>query len=888
MYGRLQEQRHAERGVHLDFFFSARGTEMQRAPLGMLRSLMNQLFHQDPSVRPPVRELYEDRCAAFGRGGHDWEWQRRELEDLLTSAIKTSAQQQQMTIFIDALDEAGEESAQEIAGYFHRVLEAIVSVSANARICISCRHYPIASTVHGVEVVVEEHNGDDIIAFLDDPLNLDCPRPNDTRDLEQWHGLRTDLVRRAAGVFQWVRLIVPLVQKHINNCEPPEYVRQWLHRVPKELEAVYEHIIRNVIDCEHRSQSYKLFQWVCFAEQPLSVTEIRYALGAEGAGPSSPRVKCCDTSDFVKTDEQMKGRLKALSGGLVEAVEERVQVIHQSLNEFLLPKGLALLASLQIEGPAINPADNKAAIVGQCQATLYWSCLNYLATELDEDSCLQKEIQDYYFARTDQLRESLSHLPLMRYATIHVLVHGEKATVYRGDLSGQIRLLEQIIPHWIGVYKIFDPYPWKSPPGHTTILHVAARANLTDIVERLMGHSPDVGNRHRRTWKLRRERTRKIMKPDIRDNKGYTALHVAAQWGHQSVIEILFHAGASIHVLTTEGETPLVIAAGNGHLRVLQWLLRQGANVNDARGSSGNALAAAAQHGEVMIVKFLLDHGADVNAQGGKYGNALQAASYNNQKKIVQMLLEREADVNAQEDEHGNALRAASSCGHEKIVQMLLKRGADVNAPGGRYDNALQAASFGGYEKIVQMLLERGVDANAQGGRFGNALQAASRYGYEKIVQMLLKRGADVNAQGGYFGNALQAASFAGHEKIVQMLLEREIDVNAQGGRFGNALQAASFDGHEKIVQMLLEREVGVNAQGGFYGNALQAASYRGREKIVQMLLERGVDVNAQGGEFDNALQAASRYGHERVKQLLINAGAKVELEESSRKKKRR
>jgi ankyrin repeat protein len=808
MYGRLQEQRHAERGVHLDFFFSARGTEMQRTPLGMLRSLLNQLFHQDPSVRPPVRELYEHRCASFGRGGHSWEWQRRELEDLLTSAIKTSAQQQQMTIFIDALDEAGEESAQEIAGYFHRVLEAIVSVSANARICISCRHYPIASTVHGVEVVVEEHNGDDIIAFLDDPLNLDCPRPNDTRDLEQWHGLRTDLVRRAAGVFQWVRLIVPLVQKHINNCEPPEDVRQWLHRVPKELEAVYEHIIRNVIDREHLSQSYKLFQWVCLAEEPLSVTEIRYALAAEGADPSSPRVKCCDTSDFVKTDEQMKGRLRALSGGLVEAVEERVQVIHQSLNEFLLPKGLALLALLQIEGPAINPADNKAAIVGQCQATLYWSCLNYLATELDEDSCLQKENKDNHIARKHQLSESLSHLPFMKYATIHVLVHGEKATVYRGDLSGQIRLLEQIIPQWIGVYEIFDPYSWKCPPWHTTILHVAARANLTDIVERLMGHSPDVGKRHRRTGKLRRERTRKIMKPDIQDDDGYTALHVAAQWGHQSIIEILFHAGASIHIPTTAGQTPLVLAAGNGHLRVLQWLLRQGANLNEARGSSENALEAAARHGEVMIVKFLLDHGVDVNAQGGFYGNALQAASYE---------------------------------GHEKIVQILLERGADVNAQGGEHGSALQAASFNGREKIVQMLLEREVNVNAQGGSFGNALQAASGRGHEKIVQMLFERETDVNAQGGECGNALQAASFGGHEKIVQMLLERGVDVNAQGGYFGNALQAASFGGHGgKIVQILIARGADVNAQGGEYGNALQAASFYGYQGVKQILIDAG------------------------------------------------
>ncbi|KAK5069378.1 hypothetical protein LTR51_008628 [Lithohypha guttulata] len=73
LYHRLREQRRTEHGVHLDFFFSTRGTDMQRTPLGMLRSLLNQLFHQDASIRPPVRELYTEKCTAFGRGERSWE-----------------------------------------------------------------------------------------------------------------------------------------------------------------------------------------------------------------------------------------------------------------------------------------------------------------------------------------------------------------------------------------------------------------------------------------------------------------------------------------------------------------------------------------------------------------------------------------------------------------------------------------------------------------------------------------------------------------------------------------------------------------------------------------------------------------------------------------------
>lgn len=166
LYHRLREQRRTEHGVHLDFSFSTRGTDMQRTPLGMLRSLLNQIFCHDASIRPPVRELYTEKCTAFGRGERSWEWQRRELEALLAQAILTSAQQQQVTVFIDALDEAGEESARDTARYFHHINDRVASASAAAKSCISCRQYPIPSTVRGAEVWVEKHNGRAVSAPL--------------------------------------------------------------------------------------------------------------------------------------------------------------------------------------------------------------------------------------------------------------------------------------------------------------------------------------------------------------------------------------------------------------------------------------------------------------------------------------------------------------------------------------------------------------------------------------------------------------------------------------------------------------------------------------------------------------------------------------------------
>src|SRR4051812_38882484 len=99
---------------------------------------------------------------------------------------------------------------------------------------------------------------------------------------------------------------MPMVEKYIDEGWSPEDDQQELQQVPEGLGDVYEHILRNVIDCKHRPQSFQLFQWVCLAERPLSAREMRYALASKDAVPSLPQVRCCETHDFVKTDERMK------------------------------------------------------------------------------------------------------------------------------------------------------------------------------------------------------------------------------------------------------------------------------------------------------------------------------------------------------------------------------------------------------------------------------------------------------------------------------------------------------------------------------------------------------------------------------------------------------
>lgn len=83
--------------------------------------------------------------------------------------------------------------------------------------------------------------------------------------------------------------------------------------------------------------------------------------------------------NFVESNEQIEQRIKMLAGGLAKVVsdsdyEKTVQIVHQSVNDFLCTKKLALLFT-SINTSTIS--SNLTNILFQCQTNLYRSYLIY-------------------------------------------------------------------------------------------------------------------------------------------------------------------------------------------------------------------------------------------------------------------------------------------------------------------------------------------------------------------------------------------------------------------------------------------------------------------------------------------------------------------------------
>src|SRR5574341_693640 len=114
---------------------------------------------------------------------------------------------------------------------------------------------------------------------------------------------------------------------------------------------------------------------------------------------------------------------------------------------------------------------------------------------------------------------------------------------------------------------------------------------------------------------------------------GWTALHLAAHYGHEAIVKMLLAYGADPNARSNNdlANTPIHAAAAGGSksLDALRALLANGADVNATQHGGYTALHAAAQNGDRAMVDLLLTRGANPSI---KSTDGRDAASFAREK----------------------------------------------------------------------------------------------------------------------------------------------------------------------------------------------------------------------------------------------------------------
>ena len=241
---------------------------------------------------------------------------------------------------------------------------------------------------------------------------------------------------------------------------------------------------------------------------------------------------------------------------------------------------------------------------------------------------------------------------------------------------------------------------------------------------------------------------------------GDSPLTLAAQEGHEAVVEALIEHGADVNMLDKNGRGALHFATQSNDLETVSILL-------DHHGDPGKyddcynvtPLHLACERGYVRIAEALLRHGADSNESARALPPLVYAVAHK-RTDCVELLLKYAADPNCEDARGNSVLHTAVANGDATSMRLLLSHGASVTEAASRDNDTLVCVSamLGDFECLQTLIQAGGCDVNEHRADEPPAVVASVIQGNVECVEALLTAGADVNTHDKRGQTALQMA----------------------------------------------------------------------------------------------------------------------------------
>jgi len=810
----------------ISFFFHGRGAEIQKTAVGLYRSLLYQLLERFPNAVSNVVRTFESRCAGIGSPGEKWKWHVQELRDFVESSLATILEESAIRIFVDALDECGEEEARRLVRGFEHLYSRCASAPHGLSICFSCRHWPVIAPVNCLEICAEHENHKDIRTYIQEELQSVDLNPEERKSLQN------SIETRSEWVFQWVVLVL---RRIIGMCGDGKTLRQCLEalqELPQDLDDLYETIIQS-LKRRDQGQSLKLLQWLCFALRPLSITEFRCVMNLDANLTYQSFQKCKKLPAYIETDTQMERQLLSLSGGLAEWKNHQykrvAQLVHQSVNDYLISKGFY---HFDISLVSINRS------VGCSHVRLSQSCIVYFTMDEIKNRHDDLTIENQRLTSWEEdTRKNLSkEYPFLEYAVHSWMLHAQVAEEQEMTQSDIFQYLQRhsawTMELWVGLCNLVRTMGTPNTPTGTTVLHVASQFNLISLVSAIFNN-----------------RKQYNVNAASKDAQGKTPLSLAARNGCEAVLKLLLaHFDVDINSRDLSGNTALSFAAENGYEAVIKLLLAQPNVEADSKNKKGwTSLSLTAWRGHEGVVKLLLAQpNVDINSEDQKGCTPLAWAAFRGCEGVIKLLLaQSDVDINSRDLSGNTALSFAAEIGYEAVIKLLLAQpnvNADSKDEWGQ--TSLSLAAWRGHEGVVKLLLAQpNVDINSEDQKGHTPLAWAAERGHEVVVKLLLASpdiNADLKDETGR--TPLSYAAERGHETVIKLLLaQSDVDGDLKNRGGWTPLSLAAQNGHEAAVKLLLAHpNVDINSENRGGRTPMSVAARNGHEGAVQLLKSRG------------------------------------------------
>ena len=348
--------------IMASFFFWNSGSLEQRSQIGMLRSLLFQVFEQKPELISVVLpSLWLKQYGKYLADGPNVVWSEKWSLSMLMTAFKRLASQPDVScklfILIDGLDEFDGDH-ELLAELLNEISKKVVPNSkSSVKLCVSSRPYVgFQQTFEGHPTLrLQDLTSHDITIFVQDRfLSSGAFRELASRDPEASTGLTEAVVSKSHGVFLWVFIVVKDLLKGIRNRDNMMDLWRRVDSLPRELEPLYLKITSE-IDPSYLVWTSKAIQIIRASEQLtipklveafgymprsgiLTVKELYYALN-DSLDIST--VKQMGVDELEKKSSETEYYLTARCACLLEVHKTsttrdgKIQYLHRTAKDFL-------------------------------------------------------------------------------------------------------------------------------------------------------------------------------------------------------------------------------------------------------------------------------------------------------------------------------------------------------------------------------------------------------------------------------------------------------------------------------------------------------------------------------------------------------------------------
>ncbi|MBQ7394449.1 MAG: ankyrin repeat domain-containing protein, partial [Lentisphaeria bacterium] len=164
---------------------------------------------------------------------------------------------------------------------------------------------------------------------------------------------------------------------------------------------------------------------------------------------------------------------------------------------------------------------------------------------------------------------------------------------------------------------------------------------------------------------------------------GHTPIHVAARHGNAEMVKALLDLGVPVELKDRNGHTALHIAATKKYNSVIEVLFAAGADPNMGDNEDDFCLIYLPQvRAPYSIWKLFIDHPQiNVNRQNHAGVSSLHyMAKWNTPTDIFELMFSKGANINIRDNSGRTPLDMAEAGGHTELVSYLISKGAKRNS----------------------------------------------------------------------------------------------------------------------------------------------------------------------------------------------------------------